>query len=197
MDVNGAVNAPQGSVSLVTHSPLNINGTVNANGNINFAAGSTSSGSIVDNLIVNGAVTSATGNVVATAGNVVTLNSAINAPQGVVNITAYQIVINDPQPVPPNFTPIPAPPDGNPILINTPAPPVVIPPNSDVDQNVHTTTDDPSGNSSTLIPTLNSTNSASSGSNNGNQTAGGGDGEFGGSKDDGKGDKNAKAPVCS
>ena len=191
MVINDSVDSG-GAVSLVTHSPLTINGTVNANGNISFAAGSTANPTLQDNLVIWGAVTSATGSVGMTAGNGVTLNALVNGPTGF-TVSAPSYVSTVTQPVAPTVT-ITAGPGA---IVTTPnTPPVVT--TTTVDQNVASTTNNVNNVTDTTTPTTTQTNTLNSTSN---QTAGGGDGEFGGSKDDGKGGKGDKsgkpAPVCS
>lgn len=79
----GEVKSANGSVSLVTHSPLTIgSGGVNATGSITLTAGSSSGSN--DNLIVNGVLVSLGGNITLSAGDTMTINANIStSPPGV------------------------------------------------------------------------------------------------------------------
>ncbi|MFJ3057977.1 beta strand repeat-containing protein [Herbaspirillum sp. NPDC087042] len=80
---NGQVKSANGSVSLVTHSPLTIGGGgVSASGNIVLTAGS--SNGTNDNLVVNGVLVSLGGNITLSAGDSMTINANIStSPPGV------------------------------------------------------------------------------------------------------------------
>ncbi|RXZ36165.1 filamentous hemagglutinin N-terminal domain-containing protein [Oxalobacteraceae bacterium CAVE-383] len=195
MVVGDTISAPAGAISLVTHSPLTINGTVNANGNINMAAGSTINATAVDNLTVNAAVTSAAGAVGLAAGNGVTLRAIVTGPTGF-NVAAHTFISTVQQPVAPDVT-VTAGPQ---VVITPPSTPVVVN-TTTIDQNVASTTktvNNVTDTTTTPVTTTTQSNTLNSASS---QTAGGGDGEFGGTKDDGKGGKGEKSnkplPICS
>jgi len=115
----GAVSAMTGNVSIVTHSPLTIgSGGVTAAGHIALTAGDT--GASTDNLVINGAVTSAGGNIDLAAGQDILLNAAVTTTSpGVVSATALRGSVTPPlAPVaPPAPTPAPTP-----APVSTPAP---------------------------------------------------------------------------
>jgi filamentous hemagglutinin family protein len=183
MKTTGLVSAPHGSVALATHSPLTIGtGGINASTGVNLTAGNGQG--VTDTVVVNGAITNITGAPLIT-GTHVTMNAPVFGPAPVYAGAN-----------PPDFG------SGyalNPVSVTTPptTPPVVVPPSSTIDQNVASTTNAVNNTTdATAVVTTNQLNTPNSASN---QTAGGGDGEFGGSKDDGKAkDKSNKpAPICT
>lgn len=81
---SGAINAPQGTVSIAAHSPLSIGAGVLAGGNIQLAALTNSTNS---NIVVNGNLVSTSGGISAQAFNNYVQNGTLNAAQGI-NVTA-------------------------------------------------------------------------------------------------------------
>nr|WP_198982496.1 filamentous hemagglutinin N-terminal domain-containing protein [Herbaspirillum sp. ASV7] len=116
---NGQVKSANGSVSLITHSPLTIGGGgVSATGNIVLTAGSSNASN--DNLVVNGVLVSLGGNITLSAGDSMTINANIStSPPGVALLSvvsgavigyARGVTITDANGT---RTPVPASPTGN------------------------------------------------------------------------------------
>ncbi|WP_343585879.1 filamentous hemagglutinin N-terminal domain-containing protein [Herbaspirillum sp.] len=132
---SGQVNTANGSVSLTTHSPLTIgSGGVSASGDITLTASSSATSSL-DNLVVNGPLSSQGGNITLFAGNNMSINAnVLTSAPGSVQLTAQSIayqqgVTFNPGPpvfsVPPTIIPSDppvVPPSG---LISTPTSPVL------------------------------------------------------------------------
>ena len=183
LETVGKVSA-SGSVHLFTHSPLIIGaGGIGAGSGVTLTAGDGTSAT--DALTLNGAIQTTLGNLTF-GGNSVNANAPVFGPNAPVFNSTTPVVFS------PNYA-------VNPTTVTTPpAAPTPVVSTTTVDQNVASTSNNVNNVSDTTTPvTANQPNTSGSTSN---QTAGGGDGEFGGSKDDGKGgkgDKNAKAPVCS
>lgn len=81
---SGAIHVPAGSISTTTHSPLTINNTVNANGNITLAALSPNSTS---NITINGSLTSTAGGISVQAYNNFIQNAGLSAALAI-NVSA-------------------------------------------------------------------------------------------------------------
>jgi filamentous hemagglutinin family protein len=199
------IDAPAGTVTLRTHSPLTIGaGGVSASGNVSLTAGNPgSSSSSSDNLVINGAVASG-GNLNMAAGNNFTVNAAVTSAGSVSVSAGGGIIINDPLPPGTQFFNTPGPID--------PAPPPsavtpVVPPTTSntVDQNVANTSNNANNNGDTgvVLPTTTTNTTQQTANSSTNQTVGGSDGEFGGgdtSKDDKKdtsGKSGKPLPICS
>jgi filamentous hemagglutinin len=76
LTTSGAIHVPAGNIAITTHSPLTINSTVDASGNITLAALSPDSSS---NITLNGAMTSTTGGISVQAYNNFIQNAGLNA----------------------------------------------------------------------------------------------------------------------
>lgn len=188
------INARNGSVTIATHSPLTINGAINAGGNVNLSAGDGTS--TTDAVIVNGAISSVTG-LLSVLGNTVAMNAVVNTPAGSPIYPGAQpvfgagyalnpVVVVTPPPVitpPPDITP---PPQSLPPIVTTAN-----------DQNIVSASDKAIGDID-LPPNPDVTHQTTA-ADSGDQTIGGDSGEFGGSKDDdGTSAKANKAPpFCS
>jgi filamentous hemagglutinin family protein len=193
MVTSSLIDAPVGTVSLRTHSPLTIGvGGVGAGGSVNLSAGYTASAA--DNLTLNGAVASTGGSVVMYAGNNILANAAISAPNGAITgstVTGTVIAgtgysVNSP--TPPVYAVVPAPgADPTPVVAPSAATPLVVAPPivSSVDQNVAATQTVASGNveAESAVSTIAAPTTLSRNSDAG-QTVGGGAGTFGGSAAD-------------
>jgi len=191
---NGQVKSANGSVSLITHSPLSIGGGgVSATGNIVLTAGSSSASN--DNLVVNGVLVSLGGNITLRAGDSMSINANIStSPPGVALLSvdsgavigyARGVTITDANGT---RTPVPATTTGNTSQTNQ----VVQQQQNQQTQNLQSTvssvqlSDTPAQPTGTVVQQ----NSA------GGQTAGGTSGNFG---DEGGDKKQAKKPlpVCT
>jgi filamentous hemagglutinin family protein len=226
METDDAITATAGSVSL-TASPLTINGTIDASGDINLAAGDSVAPTLLDNLIINGAVTSSGGNIGIIAGNDVTTNALVSAPDGNMTIALggnlSMPVAPNPAPAVTHFSdtggnsgndggddgngdggdggdtppPLSSPPAQDPDPVAS-LPLATLPTTSTVDQNTQSTENIITTATSTPLATPTATATTPAS----DQTVGGSDGEFGGAKDDGKdaggqGKSGKSLPVCS
>lgn len=86
MTLAGPVQSTGSTVTVTAHSPLTLNSGSNVlgNGTVTLFAGA--SGSPLDNLLVNGNVTSSNGDIILKAGNLVTVNGTLLAPNGKITI---------------------------------------------------------------------------------------------------------------
>jgi len=191
IDTIGGIRSAAGSVSLITHSPLTIgSGGVSASGNVNLLAGD--AGSLLDNLVVNGLVTSTGGNVSLVSGYNLVLNAKATAPSGSVSLLAMRGSVIDNT----NVASPATPPATRATPVKTPA--AV---SSQLDRTV---------NNIQAVPTVNTP--APTGGNpvsDNTQTTGGGSGNFGGDDDGGNGSSTGsggatsakpaskKLPVCT
>ncbi len=91
--VTGNIAANSGSstsnVSITAHSPLTINSgvLVSAGGSVYLTAGA--NGTLLDNLLINGNVTSYLQNIILQGGNFVTVNGSLYAPNGTISIRDF------------------------------------------------------------------------------------------------------------
>ncbi|MDB5774093.1 MAG: hypothetical protein JWP38_226 [Herbaspirillum sp.] len=185
----GLIDAPAGTVSIATHSPLTIGvDGVSASGDVSLSAGYT--GSAADNLVLNGMISSNTGNVTLFAGNNIQANAAISALNGSLNGTTMTGIfihgsgfssnpsgtfIVTPPVTPPIVNALP------PSLLSTASLTPIGAGTNTVDQNVVTTTNNANGVVTSLAaPPLTTT---STGSIVNEQTIGGTSGSFGGGED--------------
>jgi len=72
-------------VDLITHSPMTINGDINAGTGISLTAGTTGDPTAI--IIINAPVSTTSGNVGVSAGNGITQNATISAPNGSIDLT--------------------------------------------------------------------------------------------------------------
>ncbi|RXZ36167.1 filamentous hemagglutinin N-terminal domain-containing protein [Oxalobacteraceae bacterium CAVE-383] len=186
MKTTGQINASHGSVALATHSPLTIGaGGINAVTGVTLTAGNGLGAS--DTVVVNGVIANVIG-APAITGAHVTMNAVVVGPAPVF------AGLN-----PPDFGPgyVVQPINVAPATVTLP--PVVT--TTTVDQNVASTSNTVNNVSDTTTTPVTTTTQPNTLNSASNQTAGGGDGEFGGSKDDGKGGKGEKSskplPICS
>jgi filamentous hemagglutinin family protein len=204
MVTSDLIDAPAGTVTLQTHSPLTIGSSamVSASGDINLSAGYTLAG--VDDLTLNSLIASANGNVTLYAGSNIRANAGISAPNGVVvGQTVKGVMIAGPgysvdSPTAPTYMVVP-PPDGG-----APAAPIVLaaPATSTVDQNVAATQTVAQGDIVTEIPAVSGAAATQANGSDADQTTGGAAGTFGGASDDdgtadGKNKAGVKLPVCT
>ncbi|MDD2365606.1 MAG: YDG domain-containing protein, partial [Desulfuromonadaceae bacterium] len=84
-NMSGNVESKSGYVTVTAHSPLTVYNDVTAYGDVTLVAGS--SGSLQDNLLIKGNVSSINSNVILKAGNAVEVTGKLSAPNGKISIT--------------------------------------------------------------------------------------------------------------